>query len=162
MSVSKQNPSSAGIQVIARNRSATYHYHILERFEAGLVLRGTEVKTLRAGAVTMRDAYAEVRGTEVWLQNCHLPEYLPGGPFNHTALRARKLLLNRREIDKLAGMVQQKGLTLVPLSLYFKNGYVKCEIGLARGKQLHDKRQSERDKEARKEASDAMYRYRRR
>jgi SsrA-binding protein len=160
--MSKQNPSSNAIQVIARNRPATYHYHILERFEAGVVLRGTEVKTLRNGTVTMRDAYAEVKGGELWLQNCHLPEYLPGGPSNHETLRSRKLLMHRREIDKLAGLVQQKGLTLVPLSLYFKDGRVKCEIGVARGKQLHDKRQTERDKEARREASEAMYRYRRR
>jgi SsrA-binding protein len=160
--MNKKYSSAEGIRLIAQNRSASYHYTILEKFEAGLVLRGTEVKTLRAGQVTLRDAYAEVRAGEFWLQNAHVPEYLPGGPYNHTALRARKLLLHRREIDKLAGMIQQKGLTLVPLRLYFKNGIVKCELGLARGKKLHDRRQAERDREARKEADEAMYRFRRR
>jgi SsrA-binding protein len=103
-----------------------------------------------------------VRKGEVWLMNLHVPEYLPGGQFNHTPLRSRKLLLHRQEIHKLLGKTQQKGLTLVPLRIYFKNGKAKCEIALARGKKDWDRRQSERDKEARQEAKEAIYRSRRR
>ncbi len=150
------------MKIVAQNRAASYNYHLLERYEAGLVLVGTEVKTLREGKATLRDAYAESRGAEMWLMNCHIPEYQPGGPRNHDPLRPRKLLLNRREIDKLAGQIQQKGLTVVPLRLYFRDGRAKCELALARGKKLYDRRQAEREKEARREAKDAMYRYRRR
>jgi len=127
-----------------------------------MVLLGTEVKSLREGKASLREAYAEVRGGEVWLMNLHIPEYLPGGQFNHTPLRNRKLLLNRQEINKLMGKTQQKGLTLVPLRVYFKNGKAKCEIALARGKKDWDRRQAERDKEARREADDAIYQSRRR
>ena len=127
-----------------------------------MVLVGTEVKALREGQVNLRDAYAMVRGTEMWLLNCHISQYLPGGPFNHQPLRPRKLLLNRSEIFKLSGKTQQKGLTLVPLRIYFRNGVAKCEIAVARGKKQHDRRQAEREKEAKREASEAIYRYRRR
>lgn len=127
-----------------------------------MVLLGTEVKSLRQGKASLREAYATVRNAEVWLLNCHIPEYLPGGSFNHNPLRPRKLLLNRREIDKLAGKTQQKGLTLIPLRLYFRNGRAKCELALARGKKQHDRRQAEREKEARREASEAIYRSKRR
>lgn len=150
------------VKVVAQNRSASYNYHLLEHFEAGLVLVGTEVKTLREGKASLRDAYAEARGGELWLVNCHIPQYLPGGPFNHDPLRPRKLLLNRREMDKLAAQVQQKGMTLVPLRIYFRDGRAKCEMALARGKKQHDRRQDERDREAKKEARDAMYKYRHR
>lgn len=126
-----------------------------------MVLVGTEVKSLRDGRVTLRDAYAELRGNELWLVNCHIPEYRPGGPWNHGPLRARKLLMNRREIDKLGAQIQQKGLTLVPLKLYFRDGRAKCELALARGKKLHDRRQAEREREDKREASEAMHRYRR-
>ena len=149
-------------QVVAQNRAASYNYHLLEKFEAGVMLLGTEVKSLRAGKASLREAFAQVRGTEVWLMNLHIPEYLPGGQFNHTPLRSRKLLLHRREIEKLMGKTQQKGLTLIPLRLYFKNGRAKCEIALARGKKVWDRRQAERDKEARREASEAIYRSKRR
>lgn len=145
---------------VAQNRAASYHYHILEKFEAGMVLLGTEVKSLREGKASLRESYAEVRKGEVWLMNLHVPEYLPGGKFNHTPLRSRKLLLHRQEINKLLGKTQQKGLTLVPLRIYFKNGKAKCEIALARGKKVWDRRQSERDKEARQEAKEAVYRAR--
>lgn len=145
---------------VAQNRAASYHYHILEKFEAGMVLLGTEVKSLREGKASLRESYAEVRKGEVWLMNLHVPEYLPGGQFNHTPLRSRKLLLHRQEINKLLGKTQQKGLTLVPLRIYFKNGKAKCEIALARGKKVWDRRQSERDKEARQEAKEAVYRAR--
>jgi len=127
-----------------------------------MVLLGTEVKALREGQANLRDAYGVVRGNAVWLLNCHIAQYSPGGPFNHEPLRPRKLLLNDREIAKLGGKTQQKGLTLVPLRIYFRNGIAKCEIALARGKKQFDRRRSERDKEARREASEALYRYRRR
>jgi len=152
----------AAERAVAQNRAASYHYHLLETLEAGLVLTGTEVKSLREGKANLRDAFALVRGGEAWLLNCHIPQYLPGGPWNHEPLRARKLLLSRREIDKLAGKTQQKGLTLVPLRIYFRNGKAKVEIALARGKKQYDRRQHERDKEARREASEFMYRSRRR
>jgi SsrA-binding protein len=149
-------------RVAAQNRAAPYHYHLLEKYEAGMALYGTEVKALREGKANLRDAYAAVRNGEVWLINCHISQYLPGGPFNHEPLRPRKLLLNRTEIHKLSGRTQQKGLTLVPLRIYFRDGIAKCEIALARGKKQYDRRQAEREKEARREASEAMYRYRRR
>lgn len=127
-----------------------------------MVLYGTEVKSLRAGKASLREAYAAVRNAEAWLLNCHIPEYLPGGSFNHNPLRPRKLLLHRREIDKLSGKTQQKGLTLVPLRLFFRNGKAKCELALARGKKQHDRREAERDKEAKREAAEAIYRSKRR
>jgi SsrA-binding protein len=160
------NPSSKKAQppvkIVAQNRAASYNYTLLDKVEAGLVLVGTEVKTLREGKASLRDAYAELRAGELWLVNCHIPEYLPGGFRNHNPLRPRKLLLNRREIDKFGGQVQQKGLTLVPLKLYFRDGIAKCELALARGRKYHDRRQAEREREAKREASEAMYRSRRR
>ncbi len=127
-----------------------------------MVLLGTEVKSLREGKANLRDAYAVVRGNSVWLINCHIAEYLPGGPFNHQPLRPRKLLLKRSEIDKLAGKTEQKGLTLIPLRIYFRDGIAKCEIALAKGKKQWDRRQAEREKESRREVGEAIYRYRRR
>lgn len=126
------------------------------------MLVGTEVKSLREGKGSLREAYAEMKGGEMWLMNCHIPEYRAGGPWNHDPLRPRKLLLNRREIDKFGGRVQAKGLTLVPLKIYFRDGRAKCELALAQGKKYHDRRQAERDREAKREANEAMYRYRRR
>ena len=158
----REKKDSAGIRISAQNRSASYNYHILDKFEAGIVLVGTEVKTLREGKASLREAYAEFRAGEIWLQNCHIPEYRPGGPWNHDPLRPRKLLLHRREMDKLAGKVQQKGLTLVPLKLYFRGSRAKCELALAQGKKFHDRRQAERDQEAKREAREAIARYRRR
>ncbi|MCL4524749.1 MAG: SsrA-binding protein SmpB [Acidobacteria bacterium] len=149
-------------KVAAQNRAASYNYHLLESFEAGLVLLGTEVKSLRSGKVSLREAYAVVRGREAWLMNCHIPEYQPGGPFNHVPLRPRKLLLHSREINKLAGKTQEKGLTLVPLRIYFKDGKAKCEVALARGKKYHDRREAERTKEAKREANEALYHSKRR
>jgi SsrA-binding protein len=157
-----KKPDKPADRLVAQNRAASYNYHLLERMEAGLVLTGTEVKSLREGKATIREGYAAVRNGEVWLLHCHIPEYLPGGPFNHEPLRPRKLLLSRHEIDKLIGKTQQKGLTLIPLRLYFKNGVAKCEIALARGKKQHDRRQAEREREARREADEAIYRSRRR
>jgi SsrA-binding protein len=160
-SSAKRNAQPA-VKIVAQNRAASYNYTLLDKYEAGLVLVGTEVKTLREGKATLRDAYAEARGGELWLMNCHIPEYRPGGPWNHGPLRPRKLLLNRREIDKLSGQIQQKGLTLVPLKIYFREGLAKCELALARGKKVWDRRAAEREREDRKEAKEAMYRYRRR
>ncbi|MBI3662180.1 MAG: SsrA-binding protein SmpB [Acidobacteria bacterium] len=149
-------------RIVAQNRAASYDYHLLESYEAGLVLLGTEVKSLRGGKASLREAYAVVRGREAWLINCHIPEYQPGGPFNHVPLRSRKLLLHSREIEKLAGKTQEKGLTLVPLRIYFKDGVAKCEVALARGKKYHDRREAERAKEAKREAREAIYHSKRR
>lgn len=151
-----------GVKIVAQNRSASYNYHLLDKLEAGLVLVGTEVKSLREGKGTLREAYAEVRAGEVWLVNSHIPEYQPGGPRNHDPLRKRKLLLNRREIEKFFVQTQQKGMTVVPLKIYFRDGIAKCELAVAKGKKFHDRREAERTKEAKREAKEAMYRFRRR
>jgi SsrA-binding protein len=148
--------------LVAQNRAASYNYHILERHEAGMVLLGTEVKSLREGKANVRDAYAVIRAGALWLLNCHISEYLPGGPFNHKPLRPRKLLLRSDEIEKLDRKTDQKGLTLVPLRIYFRDGLAKCEIALAQGKKKWDRRQTEKDKEARKELGEAMYKFRHR
>jgi SsrA-binding protein len=153
---------ASGQLVVAQNRAASYNYHLLEKMEAGMVLAGTEVKALRNGQANLRDAYAEIRGSSVWLVNCHIPQYLPGGPFNHEPLSRRRLLMHKHEIEKLFGKTQVKGLTVVPLRIYFRNGIAKCELALARGKKEWDRRQSERDKETRREVNDAIYKYRRR
>jgi SsrA-binding protein len=158
----KKERDAFGERVVAQNRAASYNYHLLDKLEAGIVLAGTEVKALRAGQASLRDAYAEVRGTAVWLVNCHIPQYLPGGPFNHEPLSRRRLLLHKHEIEKLAGKTQQKGLTIVPLRIYFRNGIAKCELAVAKGKKDWDRRQSEREKESRREIDDAIYKYRRR
>ena len=149
-------------KIVAQNRSASYNYELLDKLEAGLILVGTEVKTLREGKGTLREAYAEIRAGEPWLVNFHIPEYQPGGPRNHDPLRRRKLLLHRREIDRLVVQTQQKGMTVVPLKIYFRDGIAKCELAVARGKKFHDRRESERRKEAKREADDAIYRSRRR
>ncbi len=148
--------------IVAQNRAASYNYHLLEKLEAGLVLLGTEVKSLREGKANLRDAYAVIRGGEVWLLNVHIGEYLPGGGQNHSPLRSRKLLLHKEEIEKLARKTDQKGLTLVPLKIFFKDGMAKCEIALAQGKKKWDRRQTERDKEAKREVGEAMREFRRR
>ena len=158
----KKSKDASGLIVVAQNRAASYNYHLLEKMEAGMALVGTEVKALRAGQANLRDAFAEVRGTSVWLVNCHIPQYMPGGPFNHEPLSRRRLLLHKREIEKLYGKTQQKGLTLVPLRIYFRDGIAKCELALARGKKEWDRRESEREKESRREVNDAIYKYRRR
>ena len=132
--------ASNGIKPIADNRRARHDYHLLDRFEAGLQLTGTEVKSLRNGRVSLAQSYADVRDGEVWLVGAHIDEYAQGNVANHDPDRDRKLLLHRREIDSLIGGVQQKGLTLVPTRLYFKNGRAKLEVALARGKEQRDKR----------------------
>jgi SsrA-binding protein len=148
--------------LVAQNRAASYNYHLIEKLEAGMVLLGTEVKSLREGKANLRDAYAVIRGGAVWLLNCHISEYLPGGLRNHKPLRPRKLLLKKEEIEKLERKTDQKGLTLVPLRIYFRDGIAKCEIALAQGKKKWDRRQTERDKEAKREVGEAMYKFRHR
>lgn len=148
--------------VVAQNRAASYNYHLLEKLEAGMVLLGTEVKSLRDGKANLRDSYAVIRGGEIWLLNCHIGEYLPGGPWNHGPLRSRKLLLHKEEIDKLVRKTEQKGLTLIPLRIYFRDGVAKCELALAQGKKKWDRRQTEREKEARREVGEALRQFRHR
>lgn len=131
------------IKIISDNRQARFLYEILETYEAGIELLGTEVKSIRAGKVNLRDGYALIRNGEVWLINVHISPYEASGQyFNHDPRRTRKLLLHRKEISKLIGQVEQKGLTLVPLKMYFKGSLVKVSLGLGRGKKLHDKRET--------------------
>jgi len=157
-----KKPDRPAEQVVAQNRAASYNYHLLERLEAGLALRGTEVKALREGKANIRDAYVDFKPDGPWLVNAHIAQYMPGGPWNHEPLGDRKLLLHKNEIYKLAGRAQAKGLTVIPTKIYFRNGIAKVEIALAQGKKVWDRRQDERTKEARREAEEAMYRNRRR
>ena len=145
-----------GRKVIAQNRKARHDYHVEDTFEAGLVLTGTEVKSLRAGRASLVDGFAEVRDDEVWLQGVHIPEYTQGTWTNHEPRRARKLLLHRREIERMRARVQERGLTLVPLTLYFKDGKAKVEIALARGKRAYDKRHAIAKRQADREAQAEM------
>ena len=148
--------------LVSQNRAASYNYILLERLEAGMALLGTEVKSLREGKANIRDAYAVIRARAVWLLNSHISEYLPGGPFNHSPLRPRKLLLHKAEIEKLSRKMDNKGLTLVPIKIYFREGKAKCEIALAQGKKKWDRRQSEKDKESKREVGEAMRQFRHR
>jgi len=138
-------------KVIATNRKAYHDYEILETYEAGIVLRGTEVKSLRESQVNFKDCYAAVDNGEAWLIGCYISPYHHGTDANHDPERKRKLLLHKREIQRLLGKVAERGLTMIPLRLYFKGGRAKCELGLARGKKLHDKRASIREREAKRE-----------
>ncbi|OGG47915.1 MAG: SsrA-binding protein [Candidatus Handelsmanbacteria bacterium RIFCSPLOWO2_12_FULL_64_10] len=144
------------IKVIAQNRRARHEYHILETFEAGLALRGTEVKSLRMGKASLPESYARVENGEVFLLNAHIDEYDRGNRFNHDPTRRRKLLLHRREINRLIGRVEERGLTLVPLRMYFRRGKAKVELALARGKKTHDKREDIARREAEREIAAAM------
>jgi len=145
---------------VATNRQASYRYHLLDRWEAGLVLQGTEVKALRDGKAQIKDGYASVRDGEVWLHNVHIPPYGPASRENHEPERPRKLLMHRREIDRLVGSTREKGLTLVPTRLYFRDGRAKAEIALARGKDVGDKRQSIKEREMKREIERAVRRSR--
>ena len=147
---------AGGTKLISENRRARHDYNLLERFEAGLVLTGTEVKSLREGHATLQRAFAELREGEVWLVGAHIPEYAQGNMANHDPDRDRKLLLRRREIDSLLGKVQQRGLTIVPTKLYFKDGRVKVELALARGKDVRDKRRAVAEREARRDMERAL------
>ena len=143
---------------IATNRQARHRYHFLETWEAGLVLTGTEVKSLREGKAQIKDGYASLRDGEVWLHNVHIPPYAPAARENHEPERPRKLLMHRHEVERLIGKTREKGLTLVPTRLYFKNGRAKVEIALARGKDVGDKRQSIKEREMKREMERAIRR----
>ena len=142
-----------GIKIVCKNRKARHLYELLDEYEAGLVLSGTEVKSLREGKVSLPESYAVVRGSELYLVGCHINEYTQGNRYNHDPLRERKLLLNSREIRKITARVEEKGLTLVPLAVYFKNGWAKVRIALARGKKIYDKREDIRRREDNREAA---------
>jgi SsrA-binding protein len=141
---------------IATNRQASYRYHLLEKWEAGLVLTGTEIKSLRGGKAQLKDGYASIDNGEVWLHNVHIPPYAPATRDNHEPERPRKLLMHRREIDRLIGRTREKGLTIVPTRLYFKGSRAKVEIALARGKDAGDKRQSIKERDLRREIDREM------
>jgi SsrA-binding protein len=152
--------TKAGTKLIADNRRARYDYELLERFEAGLVLTGTEVKSLRDGKVQLGQAYGDLRGDEAWLVGASIAEYPGGNRQNHAPDRDRKLLLHRHEIDSLRGKVQEKGLTLVPTRLYFKDGKVKVELALARGRERVDKRRAIAERDAKRDIDRALHRRR--
>ena len=143
-------------QSIARNKRARHDYHILETWEAGLVLSGTEVKSLRNGKANIADAYAIVKDGEVFLLNLHIAPYEQGNQFNHDPTRTRKLLLHRKEIRRMIGAVERQGLTLIPLELYFKRGVAKVALALGKGKKLHDKRDTARERDAEREIARAI------
>jgi len=143
-------------KVIATNKKAFHDYFILEKLEAGMALAGTEVKSIREGRINLKDSYAQVKGGEAFLHNCHISPYSHGNLQNHEPTRTRKLLLHRNEIRRLIGKTQEKGLTLVPLRVYLKRGRIKVEIGVAKGKKLYDKRETTRRKEADREARAAI------
>ena len=145
-----------GEKIVIQNRRARHDYHVLEKHEAGIELRGTEVKSLRAGHIVLKDAYADVQGGEMFLVGVHINPYEQGTVWNHEPERRRKLLLHKREIAKLGTQVAEKGYTLVPLSVYFKEGRAKVEIGLCKGKQTFDKRDTIRDREVKREIDRAM------
>lgn len=147
------------LKILNDNRYAAYQFHLMERFEAGLALTGTEVKSARDGQIQLKDSYAEVLGDEAWLVNAHISPYSHGNRENHDPVRRRKLLLHRREIEKLLGKTREKGLTLVPTKVYLKNGLIKCELAVGKGKKLHDKREADRTRTQQAEARAAMRRH---
>ncbi|WP_189171781.1 SsrA-binding protein SmpB [Pilimelia anulata] len=153
-------PREKGRKVVASNKRARHDYEILDTYEAGLSLTGTEVKSLRAGRASLVDAFAQERGRELYLYGMHIPEYAMGTWTNHEPRRTRKLLLKRMEIDKLVGKVRESGYALVPLQVYFADGWAKVEIGLARGKKAYDKRQDLAKRDAQREISRALGRFR--
>ena len=138
-------------QIVAKNKKAFHDYEVINRYEAGIVLHGSEVKAIREGRVSLVDSYAQIKNNELWLKNCHISLYSHGGTLQHDPMRIRKLLLHRREIKKLIGRTIKTNLTIVPLSIYFKNGKIKIEIALARGKRLYDKREKARRKTIQRE-----------
>jgi SsrA-binding protein len=145
---------------VATNRQARFRYELLDNLEAGMVLLGTEVKALRTSGAQMRDSYATLTDGELWLHNLHIPHYGPAARENHEPGRSRKLLVHRREIDRLIGRIKERGLTIVPTRIYFKGAHAKVEIALARGKDVHDKRESIREREQKREMERAMGRRR--
>jgi SsrA-binding protein len=155
-----RDPVASGERDASVNRAASHNYFLLEKFEAGVALRGTEVKSVRSGRANLKDAYGLVKDGELWLINAHIGPYEHGNIFNHEPLRTRKLLVHKNELHKLLGKTQNKGLTLIPTRLYFRNGRVKVEMALAKGKQTWDKRETERRKTADAEARAAIGRSR--
>ncbi len=152
--------NTEGFKVIADNRQARYLYEILETYEAGIQLTGTEVKSIREGRVNLRDAYGLMRDGEAWLLNLYIAPYQASGEyFNHDPRRTRKLLLHRKQINKLIGQIQQKGLTLVPLKMYFKGDWIKVALGLGKGKKIHDKRETVKRRQDQRDMARAMKRY---
>lgn len=146
----------ANEKTVATNREAYFNYHIVETYECGVALTGTEVKSIREGRCNLKDSYGMIRAGEAWLLNAHISPYTHGHRDNHEPTRTRKLLLHKAEIERLAAKAQEKGLTLVPTKMYFKNGRIKIELGVAKGKKLYDKRETERKREADREAQAAM------
>jgi SsrA-binding protein len=154
-----EQKSEAGIKIVADNRQARFLYETIETFEAGIELYGTEVKSIRAGKVNLRDGYGLIRDGQIWLLNAHIsPHATTGAYFNHEPTRTRRLLLHKQEIRKLIGKVEQQGLTLVPLKMYFKRGRIKLALALARGKKLHDKRDDIKRRDDKREMARAMKR----
>ena len=149
---------NAGSKVLSDNRQAGHNYFLMDRYEAGMVLTGTEVKSAKTGKIQLKDAYGTVEGNEAWLLNAHISPYSHGNRENQPPVRKRKLLLHRREIDKLLGETREKGLSLIPTKIYLKNGRIKCELAVARGKKLHDKREADRARTAEAEARAEMRR----
>ncbi|MDP2727602.1 MAG: SsrA-binding protein SmpB [Dehalococcoidia bacterium] len=143
-------------KLIATNRKAHYDYFIEETVEAGIILTGTEIKSIRLGRVSLREAYAKIEHGEAWLINAHIAQYPGGNRYNHEPTRTRKLLLHRKELDRLMGKVREKGYTLVPLRLYIKHGYAKIELGLGRGKHVYDKRETIASRDAQREIERAI------
>ena len=151
----------AGVKPVATNRRARFDFEVEDTFEAGLALTGSEVKSLRAANVSLSDAYAQPRGGEIFLVNCRIGEYGPAAVFGHAPLRDRKLLMKREEIDRIRGKVEQRGYTLIPLSIYFKQGWAKVELGLAKGRKHEDRRDAIAERETRREIDRALSRRRR-
>jgi SsrA-binding protein len=148
----------SSLKILSDNRQASHHFFLMERFEAGMVLTGTEVKAARDAKIQLKEAYAAVIGNEAWLVNSHINQYSHGNRENHLPVRNRKLLLHRREIDKLLVATREKGLSLIPTKIYLKEGRIKCEVAIAKGKKLHDKREAERARSADEEARAEMRR----
>ncbi len=157
-----RDPVASGKRDAAFNRSASFNYFLTDKYEAGVALRGTEVKSIREGKANLKDAYGLLKDGELFLLNAHIGPFSHGNSMNHEALRTRKLLLHRQEISRLEASTRGKGFTLIPVRLYFRNGRVKCELALAKGKQEYDKRATERKREADKEAKAAVARSQRR
>jgi SsrA-binding protein len=146
------------IKILSDNRQASHNYFLMERFECGIVLTGTEVKAAKDSKIQLKEAFAMIQDNEAWLMNAHISQYSHGNRENHPPIRNRKLLLHRREIDKLLGETREKGLSLIPTKIYLKKGKIKCEIAVAKGKKLHDKREAERARTAEDEARAEMRR----
>ena len=154
--------SKPTVRNFAVNRQAQYLYYLLERFEAGIELAGTEVKSIREGKVNLKDSYAVIQGAQAWLIDCHISPYAPGSRFNHDPLRDRRLLLHRAEIDKLEGRTREKGLTIVPTRIYLRKNLIKCELALAKGKKVYDHRETSRRRTIDRETEQAIHEHRRR